>query len=109
MHTGLYLQYAVIGVLVLASLIVTIRKVAPAPSARLLGTLAGNLDRPNRGSALQALGRWLRPAQATGDCGDGCSTCGSCDTPDPKAAAGASPGTNEQPLTFHAPSPRRDA
>ena len=39
----------------------------------------------------RALGRRLQPKQATGNCSDGCSTCGACGPKPPAAAHDAQP------------------
>jgi hypothetical protein len=92
---SLDMQYAVIALLVALSVLYTFRKLAPQLVTRWQATAAASLVQPEHGRAVQALGRWLRPAQATGNCGDGCGTCGSCGTSPP--AAGRS---EEQPLEF---------
>ncbi|MFT0168206.1 DUF6587 family protein [Paraburkholderia mimosarum] len=99
MNAGLVAQYAVIGLLVAASLVHTLRKIAPATATRAQAALSAALLRPQRGAFAQRLGRFVQPRSATGDCGDGCGTCTTC-SPAP-AAADAS---NAQPVTFH---PRR--
>jgi hypothetical protein len=78
MSTGLLLQYVVIGLLVLASVLVMLRKLAPQLSSRWLAAASMRLDRPGHAAWRRALGRRLQPKQATGSCSDGCSTCGAC-------------------------------
>ncbi|SDR61929.1 DUF6587 family protein [Paraburkholderia tuberum] len=95
MTSSLWWQYAVIAVLVSVSLVYMFRKLAPQLATRLQAAASASLVQPRRMSALQALGRWLRPRQATGNCGDGCGTCGSCGTS--KAAAARA---DVQPLEF---------
>jgi hypothetical protein len=95
MTASLLVQYIVIGVLVLISAAVTFHKVVPMASTRLLASASARLNKPWRAAWLRALGRRLQPKQATGNCGDGCSTCGSCG---PKPPASARPGV--QPLEF---------
>lgn len=96
MSTGLLLQYAVIGLVVLASMLVVVRKLAPQVTNRWLA--AGSIRLGGRGHAawVRALGRRLQPKQATGSCADGCSTCGACG-PKPPASARAS---DAMPLHF---------
>lgn len=98
MSAGLVAQYAVITLLVAASLVYTLRKLAPKTATRVQAALAATLLRPQRSTFAQRLGRVVQPKGATGDCGDGCGTCGTCG---PTPAADAS---NTQPVTFH---PRR--
>lgn len=93
MSSSLWWQYAVIAVLVSVSLIYMFRKLAPQLSTRWQATASASLSR--RGGAVRALGRWLRPPQASGSCGDGCGTCGSCGASKPGAAP-----SDVQPLEF---------
>jgi len=81
-------QYALIGVLVLASVLQLVRKLMPGLSARVMRAMAGRLDRPGASRARRALGRALQPRAAAGQCGDGCSTCGSCGPKTPRRADG---------------------
>ncbi|TAL86453.1 MAG: hypothetical protein EPN74_04735 [Rhodanobacter sp.] len=99
MSTGLLVQYLVIGAAVLASALLVWRKLAPQLSNRWLAAAAIRCNRPGRAAWLRAIGRHLQPKQATGDCSDGCSTCGACGT---KPPAGAK--IEPMPLTFR---PRR--
>lgn len=84
MSVSLLLQYAVIGLLVLASALVVLRKLAPQLTSRWLAAASMRLDRPGHAAWRRALGRRMQPKQATGSCSDGCSTCGACG---PKAPA----------------------
>ncbi|WP_199096195.1 DUF6587 family protein [Dyella sp. ASV21] len=86
MNTGLLAQYVIIGVAVLASVLITFRKLAPQLSNRWLAAAALHVDRPGRRAWLRALGRRLQPKAATGNCSDGCSTCGACGPKPPMAA-----------------------
>jgi hypothetical protein len=99
MSAGLFLQYAVIAVLVAISALYTVRKLAPQLTSRWLASGAIALNKPWHARWVQALGRKLQPKTAAGHCGDGCDTCGSCG---PKPPAAARP--EAQPLTFR---PRR--
>jgi hypothetical protein len=83
---SLLLQYAVIGVIVLVSVLVVFRKLAPKVSNRWLAAASIGLSRPAHARWLRTLGRRLQPKQATGDCSDGCSTCGACGSKPPAAA-----------------------
>ncbi|PWK87696.1 DUF6587 family protein [Fulvimonas soli] len=87
MSAGLLAQYAAIGLAVLASALVAFRKLAPQLSSRWLAAASIRLARRDSRLA-QALGRRLQPKQATGDCSDGCSTCGACGPKPPAAARG---------------------
>ena len=81
MSTGLLLQYVVVGLAVLVSVLTVLRKLAPERAKRAQSRLSAMLDRPGRADVTRRLGRWLQPADAkSGDCGsgDGCSTCGGC-------------------------------
>lgn len=96
-HVGmsLLLQYVLIGVVLLISILVLIRKLAPKVSNRWLAAASISLTRSDRARWLQGLGRRLQPRQATGDCSDGCSTCGACGTKPPVSAK-----TAAMPLEF---------
>ncbi|WP_322046677.1 DUF6587 family protein [Paraburkholderia sp. J67] len=94
MSANLLLQYAVIALLVAASLWTALRKLAPKTTARMQAAIAALLLRPQRGAFAQRVGRWLQPKGATGDCGDGCGTCGTCGPSDVPA---------EKTVTFHPP------
>ncbi|WP_328700031.1 DUF6587 family protein [Burkholderia glumae] len=100
-------QYAVIGVAVIASGVVTARQLAPAWAARRQTALAERLA-ARRHPALRWLGRRLAAgAAAGGGCGSGCSACGGCGT-------SGGPPPDESPLTFksrapHAGTPLRPA
>ncbi|WP_114239277.1 DUF6587 family protein [Dyella sp. C9] len=91
MSTGLLLQYVVIGVAVLISALITFRKLAPQLTNRWLAAVALRFDRPERAGWLRAFGQSLQPKQATGNCSDGCSTCGACGPKPPAAARDAQP------------------
>jgi hypothetical protein len=95
MSTGLLVQYVVIGLLVLISVLVVFRKLAPQLTNRWLAAASIHFSRPGQAVWLRKLGRRLQPKQATGNCSDGCSTCGACGS---KPPATAQPGT--MPLEF---------
>ncbi|WP_266170201.1 DUF6587 family protein [Dyella subtropica] len=95
MSTFALVQGVIIGVLVASSAVVAFRKLLPSVSTRWMATASATLNKPWRKSWQRALGRWLQPAKATGNCGDGCGTCGSCG---PKPPAAARPDV--QPLEF---------
>jgi hypothetical protein len=86
MSAGLLAQYVAIGVIVLISTLVTFRKLAQQLTNRWLAAVALHFDQPTHAAWQRALGRRLQPKQATGNCSDGCSTCGACG-PKPPAAA----------------------
>jgi len=95
MSTGLLVQYAVIGLIVLASALIVFRKLAPQLSNRWLAAASIRFSRPGHAAWLRAFGQHLQPKQATGNCSDGCSTCGACG-PKPPAVA----RTDAVPLEF---------
>jgi hypothetical protein len=102
--TNDWLQSAAVALIVSASVVQTFRKLAPKVSTRWQAALSAHFNRPGRGTMMRSLGSWLRPKQATGNCGDGCSTCGSCGTDKAentieKAETITSAGT--QPVRFH--------
>ncbi|MDR3448041.1 MULTISPECIES: DUF6587 family protein [Dyella] len=86
MSTGLVVQYVIVGVVALFGVWITFRKLAPRLSSRWLATLALRLDRSGSAAWQRAFARRLQPKQSTGNCSDGCDTCGSCG-PKPPAAA----------------------
>ncbi len=96
MSNSLLMQYVVIGVIVLISVLIVLRKLAPKLTSRWLAAASIELSKPERATWTRSVGRWLQPAQGTGDCSDGCSTCGSCG---PKPPASAHPG-EPMPLEF---------
>ena len=77
MDLSLFWQYLVIGLAVLLSLAVVVRKRAPGLERRMRAALALWLLRPGRAAGLQRLGRWIAPPPAgnAGSCG-GCNDCG---------------------------------
>jgi hypothetical protein len=95
MSAGLLLQYVVIGLLVLASVLVLVRKLAPQLTNRWLAAASIRFSQPGRASWLRSLGQRLQPKQATGNCSDGCSTCGACGSTPPATAK-----TQAMPLEF---------
>jgi hypothetical protein len=86
MSEGLLLQYVIIGVIVVISALITFRKLAPQLTNRWLAAVALRFDQPGRATWQRRLARRLQPKEATGNCNDGCSTCGACG-PKPPAAA----------------------
>jgi len=95
MSAGLLVQYVVIGVIVLASVLIVLRKLAPMLTNRWLASSSIHFSRSGRAAWVRAFGRRLQPKQASGNCSDGCGTCGSCG-PKPPAAAHVEP----MPLEF---------
>jgi len=106
MSTSLVLQYALIALLVAASLWTALRKLAPRMTARWQAAAAAALLQPQRGAFAQRVGRLMQPKGATGHCGDGCGTCGTCGPADASVNADArtDASSRAQPMTFH---PRR--
>ena len=96
MSTGLLVQYVAVGLIVLASVLIVFRKLAPKLTNRWLAAASIRYSRPGRAAWVRALGRRLQPKQATGDCSDGCSTCGACGPKPPAAARQGEP----MPLEF---------
>jgi hypothetical protein len=93
------MQYVVVGVVVVASALIVLRKLAPKLTNRWLAAASIHFSHPGRAGWVRALGRRLQPKQATGNCSDGCSTCNACG-PKPPASARPAP----MPLEFR---PRR--
>ena len=96
MSTGLLVQYVAIGLIVLVSALIVFRKLAPTLTNRWLAAASIHFSRSGHAAWVRALGQRLQPKQATGNCSDGCSTCGACG---PKPPAGARPG-EPMPLEF---------
>jgi hypothetical protein len=98
------LQGAAVALIVFASVVQTFRKLAPKASTRWQAALSAHFSRPGRSAMMRSVGSWLRPKQATGNCGDGCGTCGSCGTDKTEdAIEKAEPvtSTETQPVRFH--------
>ncbi len=95
MSAGLLAQYVVIGLIVLVSVLVVFRKLVPQLTNRWMATASIHFSRPGHAAWLRAFGQRLQPKQATGDCSDGCSTCGACGSKPPAAAR-----TESMPLEF---------
>jgi hypothetical protein len=95
MSTNLLVQYVVIGLIVLVSALIVFRKLAPTLTNRWLASSSIHFSRSDRAAWVRAFGRRLQPKQATGNCSDGCSTCGACGTKPPAAAR-----TDVMPLEF---------
>lgn len=77
MSGSLLLQYLLIGMAVLVSAGVVLKKQFPATTRRLRGAVALPLLRAGRPDWIQSLGRWIAPS-AIGKAGScsGCSSCG---------------------------------
>ena len=95
MSEGLLVQYVVIGLVVLASALLVFRKLAPKLTNRWLAAASIHFSRSGRAAWVRAFGQRLQPKQATGNCSDGCSTCGACGSKPPAAAQ-----TGSAPLEF---------
>jgi hypothetical protein len=98
MSTGLLIQYIVVGLIVLASVLVAFRKLAPQLTNRWFAAASIRLAQPGRSRLAHALSRRLQPKQATGNCADGCSTCGACGPKKPATAKSAA--DTVMPLNF---------
>ncbi|MBU6248964.1 MAG: hypothetical protein KGN77_14525 [Xanthomonadaceae bacterium] len=99
MSPGLLAQYVVVGVVLLASVLVVLRKLAPKLTARWLAAAALRLDRADGPAWKRTLAHRLQPKQTTGNCSDGCDTCGACG-PKPPAAAHPPASIDAVPLHF---------
>jgi hypothetical protein len=93
---NMLLQYAVIGIIVLASLFYTLRKLVPQVG-RWQTACAARLNQPSHSGMVRALGRLLQPRQSAAGCDSGCNTCHGCSTESTEQTP-----PREQPLTFHA-------
>ena len=97
MSTGLLIQYVLLGLIVLASALAVFRKLAPRLTSRWLAAASIRLARRRDSRLAQALSRRLQPKQATGNCADGCSTCGACGPKKPAAVPPASTAASRGP------------
>jgi hypothetical protein len=95
MSAGLLVQYVVIGLIVLASALIVLRKLAPTLTSRWLASASIHFSRSGHAAWVRAFGQHLQPKQATGNCSDGCSTCRACGTKPPASAR-----TDAMPLDF---------
>lgn len=86
------LQLLIVGLIVLACAWRALKRYAPKTAWRLQASLSYSLERKGRPAWSAAIGRWLRPVEATGaqGCGSGCNTCGGCATNPVQEAAPAS-------------------
>jgi hypothetical protein len=91
MSAGLLIQYLVLGLVVATSVLVVFRKLAPQLTSRWLAAASIRLSRSDS-RVLKALARRVQPKQGTGDCSDGCSTCGACGPKKPLAVSSAPRG-----------------
>lgn len=92
MSTFELVQGIVIALVVAVAAYVAFRKLLPKTSTRVMARVSASLNHDGRPAVVRSVGRRLQPAAATGSCGDGCGTCGSCG---PTQAR-----TDSQPLTF---------
>ena len=95
MNANLLVQYVVIGVIVLASALYAFRKLAPQLTNRWLAAASIRFSDPKHAAWMRTWGRRMQPKQATGNCSDGCSTCGACGPKPPANARG-----DAMPLEF---------
>ena len=95
MSTSLLVQYVVIDLIALVSVLIVLRKLAPTLTNRWLAAASIHFSRSGRAAWIRAFGQRLQPRQATGNCSDGCSSCGACGSKPPAAAR-----TESVPLEF---------
>ncbi|TWI03635.1 hypothetical protein IP90_01449 [Luteimonas cucumeris] len=76
---SLTLQYVVIAIAVLASVVVVARKQFPQATRRLRIACALPLLREGRPPWLRSFGRWIAPPPSQAGA-DACGGCNSCDT-----------------------------
>lgn len=97
MSAGLAIQYAVIVLAVLVSVLVVFRKLAPQLTNHWLAAASIRLRVHGRSRFSQGLGLRLQPKQATNNCADGCATCGACGS---KRPASIRTPSSTMPLRF---------
>lgn len=105
MSTGLLIQYLVLGLIVAISLLVVFRKLAPQLTSRWLAAASIRLSRSDSRLS-KRLARRLQPKQGSGDCSDGCSTCGACGPKPPASAMSHGTGVEQmrravEPMPLH--------
>jgi len=86
MNAGLAIQYVAVGLIVATCALLALRKLAPQLTNRWLAAASIRLRLHGRSDFSKWLGRRLQPKQATGNCADGCATCGACGSKRPVAA-----------------------
>ncbi len=86
MSTGLAVQYVLVGLVVAACALLAFRRLAPQLTNRWLAAASIRLRLHGHSDFSKWLGRRLQPKQATGNCADGCATCGACGPKRPAAA-----------------------
>ena len=86
MSAGLAVQHVAVGLIVAACALIAFRKLAPQLTNRWLAAASIRLRLHGRSDFSKWLGRRLQPKQATGNCADGCATCGACGPKKPMAA-----------------------
>lgn len=101
MSNGLLIQYIVLALIVAVSALVVFRKLAPQLTNRWLAAASIRLSR-HESRLARMLGRRLQPKQATGNCADGCATCGACGPKKPAAATPAPVATRGPGASGHA-------
>lgn len=75
MDDGLLIQYAIVGMVVLASALFVVRKQFPGGVRRLRVACAVPLVREGRAKWMQRVGHWLAPVPRSGAGCDGCNGC----------------------------------
>ncbi|MBS0194892.1 MAG: hypothetical protein JSR34_11700 [Proteobacteria bacterium] len=87
MNHGLLLQYLILGAILVACVLVVIAKLAPQTVNRWRAAASIRFSRKRDSRMAQMLAQRLQPRQATGNCADGCATCGACGPKKPAAMA----------------------
>jgi hypothetical protein len=77
----LWLQYAIVGAIVVAALWIFAKKQLPGTLRKARLALAGPLVREGRPAWMRALARWIAPPSS----GAGASACGGCDNCGPES------------------------
>ncbi len=78
------MQWTIIALAVAASLAYAVQRLAPGAVRRSRTSLALIMLRPQRGSAMRRLGRWLAPTPASSAASCGGGSCKGCsDAPSP--------------------------
>ena len=77
MGVGMLLQYALVVLIVAASIVVVMRKQFPGATRRLRIAMAVPMLRVHSPGILKKIGRWIAPEPAAG--GKDCGSCNGCD------------------------------
>lgn len=100
-----YIQNAIIGLVVLMSVLYILRKLMPKWVRARQMALATMLNQPSHSVLVRKLGSFMTPDESSGGgCGSGCSSCSSCgseSTSQDNSAKKPDAKVETKPLEFH--------